>query len=169
MLRSAFYDIMPPKDKKDEKLVVATHRKARQFYEILDVYEAGLQLRGPEVKALRLGRGSLDGCFGRADGEALWLENFYIPPYSFATNIEPLDPRRKRKLLLHTAEIAKIQNKLTTKGLTLIPLEVYFRKGWAKVALGLAKGKTGADRRDDLKAKDIRRDAEKSFKGSYRG
>ena len=160
---------MTPKDKDDDKKTVATHRKARQFYEILEVIEAGLQLRGPEVKALRRGQGSLDGCFGRADGGALWLENFYIPPYTFATNIEPLDPRRKRKLLLHAAEIAKIEGKLTTKGLTLIPLEVYFRRGWAKVALGLAKGKTGADRRDDLRKKDARRDMEKSFKGSYRG
>lgn len=161
---------MAAKDKQvDDKKTVATHRKARQFYEIIEVIEAGLQLKGPEVKALRQGQGSLDGCFGRPDGGALWLENFYIPPYHFATNIEPLDPRRKRKLLLHSAEIAKIQSKLTTKGLTLIPLEVYFRRGWAKVALGLAKGKTGADRRDDLRKKDARRDAEKSFKGSYRG
>ncbi|MBI3565195.1 MAG: SsrA-binding protein SmpB [Elusimicrobia bacterium] len=160
---------MAPKEKTDDKKIVATNRKARQFYEILEVVEAGLQLRGPEVKSLRRGQASLDGCFGRvADGE-LWLENFYIPPYQFATNAEPLDTRRKRKLLLHTQGIAKISNKLTIKGQTLIPLEVYFRHGWAKVALGLAKGKTGADRRDDLRKKDARRDAEKSFKGSYRG
>ena len=160
---------MAPKDKDDDKKTVATHRKARQYYEIIEVIEAGLQLRGPEVKSLRKGQCSLDGCFGRPDGGALWLENFYIPPYIFATNVEPLDPRRKRKLLLHKAEIGKIEGKLTTKGLTLIPLEVYFKDGWAKVALGLAKGKTGADRRDDLRKKDARRDAEKSFKGSYRG
>ena len=159
---------MPAQDK-DAKRTVATHRKARLFYEILEVIEAGLQLRGPEVKSLRQGRCSLDGCFGRCDGGALWLENFYIPPYTFATNAEPLDPRRKRKLLLHKIEIGRIEGKLATKGLTLIPLEVYFKKGWAKVALGLAKGKTGADRRDDLRKKDARRDAEKSFKGSYRG
>ena len=85
---------MPPKDKDDDKKTVATHRKARLYYEILEVIEAGLQLRGPEVKALRKGQCSLDGCFGRPDAGALWLENFYIPPYSFATNIEPLDPRR---------------------------------------------------------------------------
>ena len=160
---------MAAKDKDDEKKIVATHRKARLHYQIIEVIEAGLQLRGPEVKSLRKGQCSLDGCFGRPDGGALWLENFYIPPYTFATNIEPLDPRRKRKLLLHKAELGKIEGKLTTKGLTLIPLEVYFKGGWAKVALGLAKGKTGADRRDDLRKKDARRDAEKSFKGSYRG
>ena len=160
---------MAPNNKDDDKKTVATHRKARQFYEILEVIEAGLQLRGPEVKALRKGQCSLDGCFGRYDAGALWLENFYIPPYTFATNIEPLDPRRKRKLLLHKTELGKIEGKLTTKGLTLIPLEVYFKNGWAKVALGLAKGKTGADRRDDMRKKDQRRDMEKSFKGSYRG
>ena len=160
---------MATKDKDDDKKTVATHRKARQYYEIIDVIEAGLQLRGPEVKSLRKGQCSLDGCFGRPDAGAFWLENFYIPPYTFATNIEPLDPRRKRKLLLHKAELGKLEGKLTTKGLTLIPLEVYFKNGWAKVALGLAKGKTGADRRDDLRKKDARRDAEKSFKGSYRG
>lgn len=160
---------MAPKDKTDDKKTVATNRKARQFYEILEVVEAGLQLAGPEVKSLRRGQASLDGCFGRVGDGELWLENFYIPPYAFATNVEPLDPRRKRKLLLHSAEIAKIENKLAIKGQTLIPLEVYFRKGWAKVALGLAKGKTGADRRDDLRKKDARRDAEKSFKGAYRG
>ena len=156
------------KDKKEERKIVATHRKARLYYEIVETLEAGLQLKGGEVKALRKGQCSLDGCFGRPDGGALWLENFYIPPYIFATNSEPLDPRRKRKLLLHGNEIAKIEGKLAIKGLTLIPLEVYFKNGWAKVALGLAKGKTGADRRDDLRKKDARRDAEKSFKGSYR-
>src|SRR5260370_42283424 len=107
---------MPQKDKTDDKTVVATHRKARHYYEILEVFEAGLQLRGPEVKSLRSGRASLDGCFGRAADGALWLEDFYIPPYSFATNIEPLDARRRRNLLLHAADIAKIEGKLTTKG-----------------------------------------------------
>lgn len=160
---------MPTKDKDNDKKTVATNRKARQFYEILEVFEAGLSLLGPEVKSLRAANGSLDGCYARTSGDELWLENFTIPHYTYATNIEPLDPRRKRKLLMHSAEIKKIANKLTTRGLTLIPLEVYFRRGWAKVAVGLAKGKTGADRRDDLKKKALRREAEKSFKGSYRG
>lgn len=161
---------MARKDNKDEKKIVATNRKARQFFEILDVLEAGLQLAGPEVKSLRNGQASLDGCYARPnDSGELFLHNFYIPPYAFNTAAEPLDTRRNRKLLLHGAEIRKIQGKLTTKGLTLIPLEVYFRNGWAKVSLGLAKGKTGSDRRDDIKKKDLRREAEKSFKGSYRG
>ncbi|MDX6768006.1 MAG: SsrA-binding protein SmpB [Elusimicrobiota bacterium] len=157
------------KDKKDERKIVASHRKARHYYEILEVVEAGLELKGPEVKSLRKGQGSLDGCFARADGGELWLENFFIPPYSFATNAEPLDPRRRRKLLLKRQEIAKLTTKLTTKGLTAVPLEAYFKNGWCKIALALCRGKTGADIRDTLKKKAIRDDAEKSFKGVYRG
>lgn len=162
---------MPAKDKEkaEDKKTVATHRKARQFYEIVEVLEAGLQLKGAEVKSLRQGQASLDGCFGKVQDGQLFLHNFYIPPYSFAAGGDPLDPRRTRKLLMHGAEIRKVESKLTIKGLTLIPLEVYFRRGWAKVALGLAKGKTGVDRRDDMKKKTERREAEKSFKGSYRG
>jgi len=161
---------MASKDNTDEKKVVATNRKARQFYEILDVFEAGLQLFGGEVKSLRGGNASLDGCYARPNDKGeLFLHNFYIPPYIFQTLLEPLDTRRNRKLLLHGAEIRKIVGKLTTKGLTLIPLEVYFKNGWAKVSLGMAKGKTGADRRDSMKKKDLRREAEKSFKGVYRG
>ena len=152
-----------------EKKVVATHRKARQYYEILETFEAGLSLLGPEVKSLRAGHASLDGCFGRTQGGELQLFNFYIPPYSFNTSVEPLDPRRSRKLLLHRGEIDRIAGKLQTKGLTLVPLEVYFRAGWAKVSLGLARGKTGPDRREDLKKKDSAREAERSFKGKYKG
>lgn len=161
---------MARKDKADERKSVATNRKARQFYEILESVEAGIALLGPEVKSLRAGHASLDGCYARPNeaGE-LFLHNFYIPPYVFNTAAEPIDSRRNRKLLLHASELKKIAGKLTTKGLTLIPLEVYFKNGWAKVALGLAKGKTGEDRRDDLKKKALRREAEKSFKGSYRG
>jgi SsrA-binding protein len=156
------------KDKEQEKKVVASHRKARQYYEILETYEAGIALLGPEVKSLRQGRASLDGCFGRCQGEELFLFNFYIPPYSFNTAAEPLDPRRSRKLLLRKPEIGKIVRKLQTKGLTLVPLEVYFRRGWAKACIALAKGKSGPDRREDLKKKDSQRDHDRSFKGKYK-
>lgn len=160
------------KDKKEEadaKQVVATHRKARQFYEIIEVFEAGLSLAGPEVKSLRCGQASLDGCFGRHEGGEMFLFNFYIPPYRFDTSETPPDSRRTRKLLLKRAEIARISRALQTKGATVIPLEVYFRRGWAKASLALAKGKRGPDRRDDLKKKAAYREAEKSFKGRYRG
>lgn len=152
----------------DERVIVATHRKARHHYEILETFEAGMGLLGSEVKSLRGGRASLDGCFGRCEKGELFLFNFYIPPYQFTTTAAP-EPRRNRKLLLRRKEIAKIAERLQTKGLTLVPLEVYFRRGWAKVSLALARGKKGPDRRDDLKKRAAAREAEKSFKGSYRG
>ena len=151
----------------EDKIVVASHRKARAAYEILETFEAGLSLLGSEVKSLRGGRASLDGCFGRLDGRQLFLFNFYIPPYQYATTDAP-DPRRSRKLLMHRKEINKIAGRLQGKGLTLIPLEIYFRHGWAKVALGLGRGKNGPDRREDLKKRAATREAEKSFKGAYR-
>lgn len=160
---------MAGKDKKaaDEKTVVATHRKARQFYEILETFEAGLALRGSEVKSLRAGKASLDGCFGRSENGELFLFNFYIPPYQFATQDVP-EPRRTRKLLLNHKEIDRISGRLQTQGLTLVPLEVYFRRGWAKVALALAKGRKGPDRREAIAKKTMAREAEKSFKGRFR-
>lgn len=151
-----------------DKIVVATHRKARQAYEILETFEAGLSLLGAEVKSLRTGRASLDGCFGRLERGELFLFNFHIAPYHFAS-VDVPETRRTRKLLLHNAEISRISRKLLTKGLTLVPLEIYFRNGWAKVSLALAKGKRGPDRRDDLKKKAVAREAERSFRGKYKG
>ncbi|MHB2026622.1 MAG: SsrA-binding protein SmpB [Elusimicrobiota bacterium] len=155
-------------EKSGEKIPVAGYRKARQFYEILETYEAGLSLSGPEVKSLRGGRASLDGCFGREESGELYLFNFYIQPYEFSPRDE-IDSRRKRKLLFHRREIVRITASLQTKGLTLVPLEIYFRRGWAKVLMALGRGKKGPDRRDDLKKKAVAREAEKSFKGRYRG
>lgn len=156
------------KDKKEEKLVVATHRKARAAYEILETFEAGISLLGPEVKSLRTGKSSLDGCFARVEKDQLRLFNFHIAPYSYAHQ-DPPDPRRTRVLLMRKPEIRRLAGKLQTKGLTLIPLEIYFRRGWAKVALALGRGKRGPDRREDLKKKAAAREAERSFKGKYRG
>lgn len=159
--------------KKDEKKTdegfktVATHRKARMFYEILETFEAGIALKGAEVKALRAGKAVLDGCFGREKDGELYLFNFYIPPYEHAS-IDAPEPRRDRKLLMHRQEIEKILGKLQTKGLTLVPLSVYFKRGWAKISLGLGRGKQGKDRRDDLKKADLQREAEKSFKGKFK-
>ena len=156
-------------EKESDKIPVASYRKARHFYEILETYEAGISLEGPEVKALRGGQASLEGSFGRAEGGEVYLFNFYIPPYKFARLELEADPRRKRRLLLHRREIDKIAGSLQTKGLTLVPLEVFFRRGWAKVVVGLARGKKGPDRREDLKKKAVAREAENSFKGSYKG
>lgn len=157
---------MKKKDAED-KIVVATHHKAGFLFEILETYEAGLHLLGSEVKSLRGGKSSLDGCFGREDKGELYLVNFYIPLYPYA-HISPPDPRRNRKLLLRKTEINRILGKLKLKNLTLVPLEIYFRRGWAKAALGLARGKTGVDRREDIKKRTLQREAEKSFKGKFR-
>ena len=151
----------------DDKKIVATHHKARAAYEIMESFEAGLCLLGSEVKSLRGGRASLDGCFGRYDSGQMYLFNFYIPPYQFAS-VNPPDPRRTRKLLMHRAEINKISGKLQLKGLTLVPLEVYFKQGWAKVLMGVGRGRKGPDRREALKKKTLNREAEKSFKGKFR-
>ncbi len=155
------------KKKEEDKKTVASNRKARHYYELLETFEAGLALKGSEVKALRSGHASLDGCFGREDKGELYLFNFYIPPYQFATTEVP-DPRRSRKLLLARKEINKISGSLQTKGLTLVPLEVYFRRGWAKVALALARGRKGPDMREQLKKKALDREAGRTFRGSFR-
>ncbi len=156
------------KQKAPDRTIVATHRKARFHYEIMETFEAGISLKGCEVKSLRTGKATLDGCFGREDKGELYITNFYIAPYKMATGELP-EPRRDRKLLFHSREIKKILARLKTKGLTLIPLELYFRKGWAKLSLALARGKRGPDKRDSLRKKAAARDAEKSFKGKYKG
>src|SRR3989338_1594801 len=115
------------KEPESEKKVPATPRNPRRFYEILDVYEAGLSLTGPEVKSLRAGRASLDGSCGRQDKGELFLFNFYLPPYAPTRAEEAPESRRSRKLLLHGRKIEKISQKLQVRGLSLVPLEVYFR------------------------------------------
>ncbi len=151
-----------------DKIVVATNHNAHRFFKILDRWEAGLALKGAEVKSLRGGKSSLDGCYAKERDGELYLVNYYIAPYRFATFDVP-DPRRDRKLLFKRGELDRLLGRLRTEGVTLVPLEIYFRGGWAKAELGLAKGKRGPDRRDDLKRKDLAREAEKSFKGKYRG
>ena len=144
---------------KKESPPVAVNRKARHFYEILETFEAGLALEGAEVKSLRLGRCSFAGAFARVDKGEAWLHHLHIPPYAFSQ--EALDPRRTRKLLLKKREIEKIAAGLQKKGLTLIPLEVYFKRGWAKALMALARGKTGPDRREDVKKRDMLRELRK--------
>ena len=130
--------------------VVASNRKARHDYTILDVYEAGLVLTGPEVKSLRAGRASLIDGFGSIENGEAWLENVHIPEYTQATwNNHPA--RRRRKMLLHGHEIYKLQGKIKESGLTLVPLSIYFKDGRAKVEIALARGKREYDKRQTLK------------------
>lgn len=142
--------------------VVARNRKARHDYHIEATVEAGLVLQGTEVKSLRMGRASLvDGFATIADGEA-WLEGVHIPEYSQGTWTNHA-ARRKRKLLLHRDEIAKLAGKSKEAGHTLVPLSLYFKDGRAKVELALAKGKKEYDKRHALRERQDRREAERAM------
>lgn len=141
---------------------VATNRKARHDYHILDTYEAGLVLVGTEVKSLRAGRASLVDGFASVGAGEVWLERVHIPEYSQGTWTNH-EPRRRRKLLLHRAEIAKIADAVREKGLTLVPLSLYFSDGRAKVELALARGKRDYDKRQALKERQDSREAARAM------
>jgi SsrA-binding protein len=134
------------------KKVVATNRKARHEYEILDTFEAGLVLKGPEVKSLREGKVGFQDAFARVEGGEVWLHSLHISPYEQANRFNE-DPLRPRKLLLHRQEILRLIGKVEEKGLTLVPLSIYFRRGYAKVTLALARGRKTYDKREKLKRK----------------
>lgn len=142
--------------------MVATNRKARHEYHILDEWEAGLVLTGSEVKSLREGQVSFQDAFARVDGEEVWLHSLHIAPYLKA-NQQNHDPLRPRKLLLHRQEIRKLVGKVEEKGLTLVPLQIYFQRGYAKVRLALARGKQLHDKREALKKRDQEREARRAM------
>jgi SsrA-binding protein len=137
--------------------VVASNRKARHDYSILDTYEAGIALTGTEVKSLRAGRASLVDAFGHVTDGEIYLHGMHIPEYAQGTWTNH-EPRRVRKLLLKRLEINRLIGKLQESGLTLVPLSVYFSDGWAKVELGLARGKKSYDKRQDLAKRDAERE-----------
>ncbi len=147
--------------------VVATNRKARHDYAIEDTYEAGLVLSGSEVKSLRMGRASLVDGYGYIDGGEAWLDAVHIPEYTQATWTNH-PPRRKRKMLLHKAQIIKISQKTKEGGYTLVPLRIYFVDGRAKVELAVAKGKREYDKRQTLREKQDKREAERAMRGRNR-
>ncbi len=139
------------------RTLVASNRKARHDYTILDTFEAGLVLTGTEVKSLRAGRASLVDAFAQESGGELYLHGLHIPEYAMGTWTNH-EPRRVRKLLLHRGEIDRLAGKLRESGLTLVPLSLYFAGGWAKVELGLARGKRAYDKRHDLAKRDAERE-----------
>lgn len=148
--------------------MVATNRKARHDYHILDTYEAGLVLQGSEVKSLREGRASLiDGFVFIDDRGEAWLEQVHIPQYINGT-WNNHTPKRRRKLLLHRQEIHKLEQKTRESGFTIIPLALYFQDGRAKVEIALAKGKKDYDKRQALREKQDRREAERAMKSRGR-
>lgn len=142
---------------RQRRTVVASNRKARHDYTILDTFEAGLALTGTEVKSLRAGRASLVDGFAQESGGELWLHGMHINEYAMGTWNNHA-PRRVRKLLLHRREIDRLVGKLRESGLTLVPLSVYFADGWAKVELALARGKRAYDKRHDLAKRDADRE-----------
>ena len=137
--------------------VVASNKKARHDYAILDTYEAGMALTGTEVKSLRAGRASLVDAFAQERDGEIYLHAMHIPEYAQGTWTNH-EPRRTRKLLLNRLEIDRLLGKLKESGLTLVPLQVYFSDGWAKVEIGLARGKKSYDKRQDLAKRDADRE-----------
>jgi SsrA-binding protein len=137
------------KEEKEAERPVATNRKARHEYAVLDTIEAGVVLTGTEVKSLRQGNANLAEGYARIAGGEAWLEGVHVSPYKQGSDAN-VDPLRKRKLLLHRREIRKLQAWLTETGITLIPLKLYFRKNVAKIQLGVCKGKRAYDKRQAI-------------------
>jgi SsrA-binding protein len=144
----------------ERRKVVATNRKARHDFTVLDVYEAGIALQGTEVKSLRAGHVSLNDAFATVTDGEVWLRGLHIQEYDFGswTNHEP---RRARKLLLHRGEIARLVGKTRESGLTLVPLSLYFSGGLAKIELALVRGKAKHDKREAMAERDAKREAER--------
>lgn len=146
---------------------MASNRKARHDYEILEIYEAGLVLRGTEVKSLREGKANFKDSYARVDGNEVWLVGCHISPYHHGTDANH-DPERKRKLLLNRSEINRLIGKTLERGLTLVPLRLYFKHGRVKLELGLARGKKLRDKRRVLREREARREMDKAARARYR-
>jgi len=142
--------------------VVATNRKARHEYFVLETFEAGIALQGSEIKSIRAGHISLAESYIRIDGHEAWLEDAHIAPYEQAS-INNHDPRRPRKLLLHRDEIEKLWTNVRQKGMTVIPLKVYLKDGRAKIEIALAKGKKLYDKRAEITKRDAAREIERQY------
>ncbi|MFA0735205.1 MAG: hypothetical protein OGMRLDGQ_001705 [Candidatus Fervidibacter sp.] len=144
---------------------VTVNRKARHDYEILETYEAGLVLTGPEVKSVRQGKVSLAEAYAKVNKGELWLYNMHIAPYDPVLQ-RNYDPRQPRKLLMHRREIDRLMGLTQQRGLTLIPLRVYFNeRGYAKVELGLARGKRKVDRRREIMEREMKREVDRALRG----
>ncbi|GFH94641.1 SsrA-binding protein [Lachnospiraceae bacterium] len=148
---------------KEKQKLIANNKKAYHDYYIEESYEAGIALHGTEVKSMRQGKCSIKESFIRIENGEVYVYGMHVSPYEKG-NIFNKDPLRIKKLLLHKYEINKLSGKVAEKGLTLVPLQVYFKEGKVKVEIGLARGKKLYDKRQDIAKKDQRREAEKEFK-----
>jgi len=154
-----------PKAKDDEEslVIVARNRRARFEYDLLERVEAGIALTGTEVKSLRTGKASLEEAYAGIDRDEAWLYGCDIPEYLQANRMNH-KPKRPRKLLLHRTEIDKLSNKASERGLTIVPLRIYFKKGIAKVEISIAKGRKTYDKREALKKQDAKRDMDRAIR-----
>ncbi len=143
--------------------IIATNKKAFHDYFIEETYEAGMQLKGTEVKSLRAGRANLKDSFGRVKGNEVFVMNMHISPYEQG-NIANHEPTRERKLLLNKAEIGRLNGKVQERGYTIVPLKIYFKHGLAKLEIGLGRGKAQYDKRHTIAEKEAKRDMERAFK-----
>ncbi len=148
---------------KEAKKLIANNKKVYHDYFIEDTFEAGIVLHGTEVKSLRMGKCSIKESFLRIENGEMMIYGMHISPYEKG-NIFNKDPLRTRKLLLHKSEIMKLVGKTKEKGFTIVPIEVYFKDGRAKMLIGLAKGKKLYDKREDIAKRDMKREAEREFK-----
>ena len=148
---------------KEQGKLIANNKKAYHDFFILDTFEAGIALHGTEVKSLRMGKCSIKESFIRIENGEMFIYGMHVSPYEKG-NIFNKDPMRVKKLLLHKSEINKLLGKIKEKGMSIVPLKVYFKGSLVKVEIGLAKGKKLYDKRDDIAKKDQRREAERDFK-----
>jgi len=154
-------------EREQAQRTIAENRKARHDYHILETWEAGVSLLGTEVKSIREGRVNLRDSYARVQDEEVWMMNVHISPYSHRGSAEHAE-MRQRKLLLHRHEIRKMLGKVAEKGLTLVPLEIYFKKGRVKVLLALAKGKQAHDKRETIRRREVDRETRAAVKARQR-
>jgi SsrA-binding protein len=143
--------------------LVATNRKARHDYDVLETYECGMALVGSEVKSLRASKVQLRDAYARVEDGELWLHGAHISPYAFSSGRDGHDPDRRRKLLLHRSEIDELAERTQRESLTLVPLSLYFKEGRAKLELALARGRRQYDKRHAIAERDARREAERAM------
>jgi SsrA-binding protein len=157
-----------PREPESSERLVAQNRRARHDYFVLETIEAGIVLTGTEVKSLRQGHTSLAESYATVENGEAWILQMHIPPYEQGNRSNP-DPVRRRKLLLHRAEIAKLEKAVAQKGQTVVPLKLYFSGGHAKLLIGVAKGKQSHDKRHSIAERDARREMDRARRGGERG
>ena len=149
--------------------LIASNRRARRDYDIIDAFETGIVLSGSEVKALREGHAQVADAYARIINGQVWLDGVHIPPYQFAHGVGAHDPDRARKLLMHRREIDKLAHQVAVEHLALIPLSLYFKEGRVKVELGLGRGRKKADKRNALAERDVKMEMAKALGRQAKG